>query len=334
MPKVEIDYSNTIFYKIYCVNPDITDMYIGHTTNFVQRKHGHKQSCTNNKCKNYNCKLYTFIRDHGGWNNWIMEIIAFRNCEDHYSARKCEQEYFKESNATLNSIDPLPPLKIKKEKIKKEQLYCNTCNIYFMTTTLQETHNKTNKHIKRVNYEMPNKTPKNAKKFHCEKCNYTCSKNSEFMKHIHTAKHLRVLSGRGNKPTILTVFECKCGKKYNFQSGLCRHEKNCTFQLENSSEVAPTSEVASTQEVDKRDEVIDKLVNSTIKMEEMMMMMIKSQMHSQESTKGLLQETQETLKESQRHHKEFLKETLQRQNQETVNVVNKVIELLDCISKK
>ena len=48
MPKVEIDYSNTIIYKITCKDPSITDVYVGHTTNFVQRKHCHKQSCNNN----------------------------------------------------------------------------------------------------------------------------------------------------------------------------------------------------------------------------------------------------------------------------------------------
>ena len=45
MPKVDIDYSNTIIYKIVCVDPLIKDLYIGHTTNFVQRKYAHKQTC-------------------------------------------------------------------------------------------------------------------------------------------------------------------------------------------------------------------------------------------------------------------------------------------------
>ena len=64
MPKVDIDYSNTIFYKIYCKDSAIDDLYIGHTTNFVQRKHAHKQGCKNNKSSNYNCKLYKVIRDN------------------------------------------------------------------------------------------------------------------------------------------------------------------------------------------------------------------------------------------------------------------------------
>ena len=161
MPKVEIDYSNTIFYKIYCVNSDITDMYIGHTTNFVQRKHGHKQCCINTKSTNYNSKLYTYIRNHGGWDNWIMEIIAFHNCEDKYAARKYEQKYFEEYNSKLNTIQPfpLPKIKVIKETIKKKQLYCNTCNISFRTTTLYEVHNKTNKHIE---MDISRKTPKNS----------------------------------------------------------------------------------------------------------------------------------------------------------------------------
>ena len=92
MPKIKIDYSNTIFYKICC--KDVADLYIGHTTNFVQRKHSHKQGCTNIKSSTYNCRLYTFIRNNGGWDNWHMEIIAFHECNDLMSAKKYEQYYF------------------------------------------------------------------------------------------------------------------------------------------------------------------------------------------------------------------------------------------------
>ena len=53
MPKNEIDYSNTIIYKITCKNPSISELYVGHTTNFVQRKHAHKQGCVNEKSSNY-----------------------------------------------------------------------------------------------------------------------------------------------------------------------------------------------------------------------------------------------------------------------------------------
>ena len=82
MPKLELDYSNTIIYKIACKDPSITDVYVGHTTNFVQRKQSHKQSCYNTKSSCYNLKLYKTIRQHGNWSNWEMSIVNFYNCKN------------------------------------------------------------------------------------------------------------------------------------------------------------------------------------------------------------------------------------------------------------
>jgi hypothetical protein len=127
MPKNEIDYSNTIIYKITCKDKNITEVYVGHTTNFVQRKQAHKSSCINIKTPNYKCKLYTVIRANGGWNNWHMEIINFFNCKDHYEATQKEQEYFILLNATLNSIEPCPQPKYVVPKEKKI-LFCKDFN--------------------------------------------------------------------------------------------------------------------------------------------------------------------------------------------------------------
>ena len=84
MQKEQIDYSNTLFYKIFCKDVSIQDLYIGHTTNFVQRKSAHKQSCVNPKSANYKLKLYKVIRENGGWTNWQMDIIAYHHCKDQY----------------------------------------------------------------------------------------------------------------------------------------------------------------------------------------------------------------------------------------------------------
>ena len=47
MPKKDIDYSKTIIYKIVCNDLNITDVYVGHTTNFIKRKARHKYDCNN-----------------------------------------------------------------------------------------------------------------------------------------------------------------------------------------------------------------------------------------------------------------------------------------------
>ena len=61
MPRIPIDYTKTIIYKTVCNDLNITGCYVGHTTNFVQRKNQHKTICLNEKKKHYNYKLYKTI---------------------------------------------------------------------------------------------------------------------------------------------------------------------------------------------------------------------------------------------------------------------------------
>jgi len=191
MPKIEIDYSNTIIYKITCKDLTVKDVYVGHTTNFVQRKHAHKQSCINDKSPNYTCKLYDVMRNNGGWDNWKMEIINFFNCQDHYEARQKEQEYFVSLNATLNSIEPMPKSKLK------------------LTTVTENTEKKT---------------------FYCENCDYKCIKESNFNRHLSSVKHSLIhnlYKMDTNEKENTNKFLCNCGKKYTYSQGLSKHKNDC-----------------------------------------------------------------------------------------------------------
>jgi hypothetical protein len=193
MPKTEIDYSNTIIYKIACKDENIKDVYVGHTTNFVQRKHCHKQSCSNVKAANYTCKVYKTIRENGGWNNWRMEIVNFFNCADHYEARKKEQEYFLLLNANLNSIEPMPKPKekliIKTDKKKEKQTYyCEKCNIFCNDEKRLLLHNATKKHKTYAEMDTDkNKNLINPTIICCDKCDFKCSKLSSYSTHLLSA---------------------------------------------------------------------------------------------------------------------------------------------------
>ena len=96
------DYSNACVYKIICKVESITDIYIGSTVNFKRRRYGHKNCCTNPNIKDYNLKVYKFIRDNGGWDNWQMIKICDVKCLDGYYLRKKEGEYIRNLNPTLN----------------------------------------------------------------------------------------------------------------------------------------------------------------------------------------------------------------------------------------
>lgn len=214
MPKKEIDYSNTLIYKIYCKNPTIKDLYVGHTTNFIQRKYFHKQCCIMNSHHNYNCKLYKRIRETGGWNNWKMEIIEIIDCCDHYDAKIKEQEYIVLLNATLTNDEPI---------LEKKYEENETC--MYTSTVVDGSLNKN-----------PNKKgPKRAEKFNCKICHFICSKKSSWNRHITTHKH-KILTapnavGLLGKSADFAIYYCKCGKSYKHLSSLSFHKQTCKVDL-------------------------------------------------------------------------------------------------------
>jgi len=73
------------------------------------------------------------------------------------------------------------------------------------------------------------KTPKNAENFICEKCNFKCSKLSEWKRHISTAKHKMLTNVNIKTPKNAKPFVCECGKAYKQRQGLSRHKKICNI---------------------------------------------------------------------------------------------------------
>jgi len=77
-----------------------------------------------------------------------------------------------------------------------------------------------------------NLMPKNAKKFHCIKCDFSTYKESNWKLHVLTRKHTigdkMVTNGDKKMPKNATKFYCKCGNVYNHRQGLSRHQKTCS----------------------------------------------------------------------------------------------------------
>jgi hypothetical protein len=77
-------------------------------------------------------------------------------------------------------------------------------------------------------------TEKLTKGFYCEVCDYKCSKNSDFQKHLLTKKHttkfnesLGYESDNNSNKNNKKVYTCNCGKVYKFRQGLSYHKKSC-----------------------------------------------------------------------------------------------------------
>ncbi len=105
MPKLPIDHSNTIIYKlVHNEDYDNVNIYIGSTTDFIRRKNNHKNCCNSEKRIGYNNKKYQYIRDNGGWDNWNMIEVEKYNCNDGNEARAREEYWRCHFNAQLNTI--------------------------------------------------------------------------------------------------------------------------------------------------------------------------------------------------------------------------------------
>lgn len=70
------------------------------------------------------------------------------------------------------------------------------------------------------------KMPKNAVEYVCKKCDFKCSKHSNFTSHLSTLKHKKITIDNNNMPE---TYNCNCGNKYKHMSGLSRHKLVCKY---------------------------------------------------------------------------------------------------------
>jgi len=177
------NYTKSCIYKIACKDPNIEDIYIGSTTNFIKRRCDHKSCCNNPNAGGYNQYVYRFIRDHGGWQNWNIYIIEQFSCTTKIAKEQVERGYIEELKPTLNKNVPANyqngdvwDMKVyqkgykeqnkdimvenskvyynqNKETIRQKQkayaqkrINCPCCN-HMINLSNRIQHNKTNKHI-------------------------------------------------------------------------------------------------------------------------------------------------------------------------------------------
>ena len=72
------------------------------------------------------------------------------------------------------------------------------------------------------------KSPKISMTFYCKYCDYGTGKQSEYKKHLLTAKHKMVSNGTKKSPGN-RLYMCVCGKEYKHSSGLYRHKAKCDY---------------------------------------------------------------------------------------------------------
>jgi hypothetical protein len=238
MPKVQMDYSQTIIYKLCCKNPLITKIYIGHTTNFINRKNNHKNTCNNQNQKNYNLYVYKFIRDNGGWENWSIIQIEEYNCSNKREAESRERHWIELLNAELNSVNPITSYE-EKQKQKQDWYEENKEEILEKSKKIYE-ENKEQKLEYQKEYAQENKETI------CEYQKEYREKNKEKLaeqKKIYRAEHKEEAAKahkewrEANKEKISEqkkqIINCECGNQYTFGNKSCHFKSKLHVKYQN-----------------------------------------------------------------------------------------------------
>lgn len=152
MPRKAVDYSKTVIYKIVCNDLNVTDIYVGHTTQFTKRKSQHKHCCNNKNSKKHNLKLYQIIRENCGWSNWDMIQIEEYPCSNSNEAGARERYWYETLNAKLNICVPNRSDKeyknMNREIINEKQKYKFNCECGGKYTKCHKSeHIKNEKHL-------------------------------------------------------------------------------------------------------------------------------------------------------------------------------------------
>jgi hypothetical protein len=101
------------------------------------------------------------------------------------------------------------------------------------------------------------KSQKSRRIFICNNCEYRCYNKNDYKKHTHTIKHKKSenanvdneKSQKVAKPNLQVkpdTYKCICGKWYQYNSGLCKHRRQCKY-LVNIPEQTPCITVENTQ---------------------------------------------------------------------------------------
>ena len=92
----------THLYVISCLDPGVPDRYIGFTTNWERCLYFHSDEY--DRTSERDTLLYRFVREHGGWDNWVMTVIGtYGSREEAYYVK---QTFLLKHKFSLNTRQP------------------------------------------------------------------------------------------------------------------------------------------------------------------------------------------------------------------------------------
>ena len=197
-------------YAIVCKDIKIEEVYVGSTNNLERRIYEHKSACNNNN----NFKVYQFIRDNGGFDNFKFIVLEHYKGEEE-DLRQLERLWYETfpKELLLNTIYP----KITKQEYKEYQ---------------QEYYKENKEKLNEYQKDYQKEYREENKQYQQEYREENKEKLNEYQKeyrdqHKEENKQYKKEYYKKNKEEISEKTPCpKCLKSLN-KSSISRHLKTC-----------------------------------------------------------------------------------------------------------
>jgi len=107
MGRKKTDYSKIVIYKIVCNDKNVTDFYVGYTSNYSVKIYIHKIESYDNdvNVREKNKKLYNLLNNNGGWYNFTASKIEDYSCHNSIQAR--DRVRYWENELIINGNDDI-----------------------------------------------------------------------------------------------------------------------------------------------------------------------------------------------------------------------------------
>jgi adenylate kinase family enzyme len=204
-------FKNTIFGLIYIIKHKTCDdkkVYVGSTNDLKRRIKSHRFNCNNEKNKNYNNKLYQYIRENGGFYMYEILILECYACNFKHELFCKEDDYIKMYPNNLNQLRAyLSRQEYKKKDNEQHKKYydenkdiiCEKQKIYY-----EENKDKVKEKVKKYrenNKEYFKKYYENNKEKLKEKITCECGsivRKNTIIRHCKSLKHIAFIEQKNN----------------------------------------------------------------------------------------------------------------------------------------
>ena len=165
-------------YRLFCLNDDVKECYIGSCWDIKNRMRSHKFHSTNKNSPKHNFKVYTFIRANGGWINFDYEYFVVNVIDKTHLQMKEQERMDIEINPMLNSKRAYTDAATRAEYLKQYSIDNKK--------SIKQRKKQYYINLKQKQHYINNKQKKN-KKYNCE-CGGKYQHHSK-SKHLKTIKH-------------------------------------------------------------------------------------------------------------------------------------------------